>query len=118
MMFYSTKLRAKLIPALLTLILIIILAMTNAPVVENNIYAYSEDVRLADSLPRPDEAAKEKKSYIKWVDFKVPYTALEQALNYDIKSYGQEPKLNWIELLAYTAAKCGGNFSGYKRAQM
>lgn len=118
MMFYTVKLRAKLFPVILTLIIIVILLITNTPMVENNIYAYNENLNLADAMPKPENAATQKKSYIKWVDFNIPYTALEQALSYDIKSYGQEPKLNWIELLAYSAAKCGGNFSGYKRSLM
>lgn len=53
-------------------------------------------------------------SFIKWVDFNVPYTAMERALKYDIESYGKDIRLNWIDLLSYLGAKYGGNFSIYK----
>lgn len=52
--------------------------------------------------------------FIKWVDFNVPYTAMNRALKYDVESYGKDIKLNWIELLAYLGVKYGGNFSIYK----
>lgn len=48
--------------------------------------------------------------YIKWVDFTVPAEAMDKAYQYDVDSYGQEIHVNWIELLAYAAAKQGGNF--------
>lgn len=48
--------------------------------------------------------------YIKWVDFTVPADALTKAYQYDVDSYGQEIHLNWIELLAYAAARQGGDF--------
>jgi murein DD-endopeptidase MepM/ murein hydrolase activator NlpD len=60
----------------------------------------------------------EDKKYIKWVDFNVPYSLLEKTLTLDIKSYGTETKLNWIELLAYCAAKCGGNFKSHKNSTL
>ncbi len=60
---------------------------------------------------------EEKPGYIRWVDFKVPLAVLEQALEYDIKSHKSDEavKLNWVELLAYTAAKSGGVFKGSGR---
>lgn len=60
----------------------------------------------------------EDKKYIKWVDFNVPYSLLDKTLTLDIKSYGTETKLNWIELLAYCAAKCGGNFKNHKSSTL
>ena len=61
--------------------------------------------------------SNDEKKYIKWVDFDVPYPALEYAYNLDIKSHNSDKniKYNWIELLAYTASKYGGNFSKYKQ---
>lgn len=47
---------------------------------------------------------------IKWVDFNVSYEALCKAYTYDVESYGTEYHLDWIELLAYAAAKGGGDF--------
>lgn len=55
---------------------------------------------------------------IKWVDFNVSYQALEKAMKLDIESYEKEVKLNWIEMLAYYAAKNGGNFKRFKTSQL
>ncbi len=60
----------------------------------------------------------ENDPYIKWVDFNVSYTAMKDALKYDIDSYGTSPRINWIELLAYLAAKNGGDFSRYQSKDM
>lgn len=48
--------------------------------------------------------------YIKWVDFNVSYEALCKAYEYDVKTYGEKIHLDWIELLAYVAARNGGEF--------
>ncbi|MEG1501681.1 MAG: M23 family peptidase, partial [Clostridiales bacterium] len=50
------------------------------------------------------------RDYIKWVDFNVPYNLLERAADLDIDSYDKDVHLNWLELLAYVAAKKGGDF--------
>jgi len=57
-------------------------------------------------------------SYIKWIEFNATSDAMTHALEYDIKSQEQDVKLRWIELLAYIAAKYGGNFGGYKKSDM
>lgn len=56
--------------------------------------------------------------FIRWVDFKVSYEALEAAYTYDVESYGSENHLDWIELLAYLAVQYGGEFNQYKDADM
>jgi len=62
---------------------------------------------------------KEKtEDYIKWVDFDVPYGALNKALNLDVESHGKAVELDWIKLLAYQAAKNGNNWKGYKDKQL
>nr|WP_306817565.1 M23 family metallopeptidase [Acetatifactor muris] len=48
--------------------------------------------------------------YIKWVDFTVSYEALCKAYDWDVKTHGSEHEIDWVELLAYTAAKTGGAF--------
>lgn len=48
--------------------------------------------------------------YIKWVDFNVSYEALCEAYECDVESYESEHHISWIELLAYTAARTGGEF--------
>ncbi len=60
----------------------------------------------------------EEKKIIKWVDFNVPYKVLEKTLALDIKSFGTETKLNWIELTAYLAARYGGSFKRYKSSDL
>jgi len=60
----------------------------------------------------------QQKKFIKWVQFKPTYEVLEQALNYDIRSQSKPVKLNWIELLAYAAAKNGGKFSSKQNADI
>ncbi len=52
-----------------------------------------------------------KCNYIKWVEFNVPASAMTAAYKLDVESYPSEVHLNWIELLAYCAARSGGNFS-------
>lgn len=53
----------------------------------------------------------EKKDYIKWVDFNVPYGILHLAYKYDVESINQEVHLDMCEMLAYLAAKNGNRFS-------
>ena len=48
--------------------------------------------------------------YIKWVDFSVPYEALCKAYEWDVETHGTGHEIDWVELLAYTAAKTGGEF--------
>jgi len=60
----------------------------------------------------------EAESYIKWVDFNVSYNALTAALDYDLKTYGTDIHLNWVELLAALGARYGGAFSKYKRSHL
>lgn len=64
----------------------------------------------APSVPVGPYTESKGKKYIKWVDFNVPYTALATALDYDLKSYDTATHADWVDLLALTAAKTGGNF--------
>ncbi len=56
--------------------------------------------------------------YIKWVDYSVTETAMSDALNIDIQTYGDDVHISWIDILAYLGAKYGGDFSHYKRDDM
>lgn len=60
----------------------------------------------------------EEKELIRWVDFDVPCEAMKKAISLDICSQDKAVKLNFIELLAYLAAKNGNNFRGYKDKQL
>lgn len=56
-------------------------------------------------------SSQSEENYIKWVDFNVSLEALNQTYEYDVSTYGTPIHLNWIELLAYEAAKSGGSFT-------
>ncbi len=58
-----------------------------------------------------ENVAVSSQNYIKWVDFNVSYEALCKAYEIDVSTYEEEVHLSWIELLAYVAAKNGGEFS-------
>lgn len=71
-------------------------------------------------VPSIDEttAASAEGSYIKWIDFDVTQTALRDTLAADVDSHRSEHPLDWLELLAYLASRNGGDFSGYKKADL
>lgn len=48
--------------------------------------------------------------YIKWVDLTISYEALCRAYAWDVETHGTDHEVNWIELLAYTAARTGAVF--------
>lgn len=60
-------------------------------------------------------AMEDGKDFIKYVEFNVPYEALERSLNADIKRKGG---INWIDLLSHLACKYGGEWKRYKNADM
>ena len=63
-------------------------------------------------------AGADSDSYIKWVDFSVPSEAMTQAFRYDVDTCQQNPHLSWIQLLAFLAARYGGDFSQYRPEDM
>jgi len=65
-----------------------------------------------------DGGAENEKKYIKWVDFDVSSSALADSADIDIKTYGGDEHVGWIELLAYLGAKYGGDFSRYKKSDI
>ncbi|MBP3603052.1 MAG: M23 family metallopeptidase [Lachnospiraceae bacterium] len=72
----------------------------------NNIPAF--DILLSSTETVIETTSSD--DYIKWVDFDITYEALCLAYELDVTSYDSPIHLNWIELLAYAGAKCGGNF--------
>ena len=62
----------------------------------------------------------DSRDFIKWVDFNIPYEALEHAMQLDIQSHTGDGALpvDWVELLAYTAAKYGGDSSCFTTARL
>ena len=69
-----------------------------------------------------EAAAQEEKSenqdFIKWVDFNVPYAAMEKALQIDIDAHAQGIERDWVDLLAYLGAKYGGEWKQYKNSHL
>ena len=47
-------------------------------------------------------------SYIRWVDFSVPYESMQYALEQDIATFEQEKHVDWIQALALAACRTGG----------
>lgn len=65
-----------------------------------------------------EENGENRRDFIKWVDFNVPYEALNKAMKLDIGSRDKDVKLDWIEMLAYLASKNGNNFKNYRDSQL
>ena len=65
-----------------------------------------------------DELACASEGYIKWIDFDVTSAAMSDAVKYDIESYGSDCHVSHITLLSLLAAKYGGDFKHYKKADM
>lgn len=63
-------------------------------------------------------AEEKQNEYIKWVEYDVPYAAMEQALKADISAYETGESRSWVDLLAYLAAQYGGDWSRYQSADM
>ncbi|MDR1735383.1 MAG: M23 family metallopeptidase [Oscillospiraceae bacterium] len=58
--------------------------------------------------------------FIKWVDFDVPATLMRRLIDLDRQSFedASRTRVDWIELLAYLGAKCGGSFRNFKEAHL
>lgn len=78
-------------------------------------YDKSED---AKQEPSENGSEKQNQDFIRWVDFTVPETALEQAFRLDIESVQEDVHLNWVDLLACMGARYGGDFKRYRASDM
>lgn len=105
-MFYHIKKSKKAVIFCLIAAMLLIFSVTLAGTTANK------------AVPAAAKAEDEKKDYIKWVEFNVPYICLKKALNMDIESHKNGGSLNWVEILAYLGAKYGGNFDRYKSADI
>ncbi len=79
------------------------------------LFAEKREEKIMTALEIEEEITSETKqgqeeAAIKWVDFKVSYEALCLAYEWDKKTHGTDYEVHWIEVLAYTAAKKGGEF--------
>lgn len=96
-------------------ILFVLIFLILASIVSFLFYDYYSFAALYE-YKREDSNISEEKKYIKWVDFKVTYDALDKTSKLDINSHikEEEIKYNWIELLSYLACKYGGDFGKFK----
>lgn len=65
-----------------------------------------------------DETEEKQRDYIKWVEFHAPAELMSAAYELDVETYGDKVHLDWIRLLAYVAARHGGEFPGSARAEL
>lgn len=81
---------------------------------------YRQSTEGTESTESTEENAGNagKKDFIRWVDFTVTCEALDTAYEWDVNTYGADIHINWIDLLALEAAKCGGDFSESAVADM
>lgn len=71
------------------------------------------------ALPLESAAAEaEKKDFITYVEFNVPYSALEKAMKADIAHHDTEYPCSWVDMLALLASQYYGDFSRYKGADL
>ncbi len=61
------------------------------------------------------ETDKQEKSYIKWFELNVSLSALEDAMELDIKTYDMLYHISWIDTLSYLACKNGNNWARYSK---
>lgn len=73
-------------------------------------FVLGERGRMTTTESNSSKVLSIEDDYIKWVDFTVSYEALCKAYEWDVKTHGTEHEIDWVELLAYTAAKTGGEF--------
>ncbi|MDR0931018.1 MAG: M23 family metallopeptidase [Clostridiales bacterium] len=63
------------------------------------------DVYPEGNAPAPTPTA----DYIHWAEFDVTESMMNKAFEYDLKTYGSDNHVSWIDLLAYSVAKKWGN---------
>ncbi|MBO5937689.1 MAG: M23 family metallopeptidase [Clostridia bacterium] len=59
------------------------------------------------------QSTESEKSYIKWFEFNVCLSALEDAMELDIETYDKLYHISWIDTLSYLACKNGNSWSKY-----
>jgi len=97
--------------SLLFFFALVLLCAAASAYFQNNLhrsYEFNTDTSCQDSAM--EAVADADNAYIKWVDFNITCDALSAAYELDVESYDKPVRLSWIELLAYAAAKNGGDF--------
>ncbi len=70
------------------------------------------DVRSNGENDAAEYSPQETGGPVRWVEFHVPAEALAKAYEADVKSYGTDGHMDWVSLLALTAAQSGGEWGG------
>ena len=70
------------------------------------VFYFRQEFRVTQTTAEPDE----KKEYIRWVEFHPTEELMTQAYRLDVETYDEPVHLCWIDLLAWLAAKHGGEF--------
>lgn len=86
-------------------------------------FNYSEENIIQEESIPPEidsQSETEKKSYIKWFEFKPTLDVLQKTATLDIDSHtkNEEVQYNWIELISYLACKYGNDFKRFKQADL
>lgn len=71
---------------------------------------YDEISTEDENEAKEEKTGEQEKDFIKWVDFNITNEALRVAYEWDVSTYGEKVHIDWIELLAYTAAKTSGKW--------
>ena len=82
--------------------------------------AYSIIEHSSSQLGEESNNSSEKKSYIKWFEFKPTYEVLIKTSSLDIDSHKKKEtvKYDWIELISYLACKYGNDFKRFKQEDL
>lgn len=80
--------------------------------------AETSQVQNTDGGEQEEQTDTQEADYVKWVEFNVTCDAMKKAYQYDLKTYGDDIHIDWVDLLAYLGAKYGGDFTRYKEADM
>ena len=99
----------KIINPFFRLLCLVILSATSVLLIEKKII-HNSATDTSALLAETTIETRSDMDYIKWVDFNITYDALCLAYELDVASYDSPIHLNWIELLSYAGAKCGGTF--------
>lgn len=73
---------------------------------------------LLPQLSAAQTAAEKEKDFIRYVEFNPCYSALDRALEEDIRVHEEGGSRSWVDTLAYLGAKYGGDFSQYRAQDM
>jgi len=81
----------------------------------NGIITRHMRIELNASIANRISNAESEREFIRWMEFNIPYDVLVQAYEYDINSQNTDLPLDWIMLLAYSAASNWGSFDNHGR---